>query len=73
MQRKLSNSSSDVPIARLSDDYRHPKERSRLTQLEESKKMHALVLSLLKECVDPAVVAVHLTEGAQMAKHPCSL
>jgi hypothetical protein len=47
--------------------------RARIAQLQERQQVHPLVLGLLQQRVDPAVVAVHVTEGAHMAKHARSL
>lgn len=38
------------------------------TRFEERQKVHALVLGLLEQRVNPAAVASHQAEGAKMAK-----
>ena len=44
-----------------------------LAQLEEGEEVHPLVLRLLQQRVDPAVVAVHAPERAHVAEHASSL
>mmetsp|Transcript_1575 Transcript_1575/g.2183 ORF Transcript_1575/g.2183 Transcript_1575/m.2183 type:complete len:252 (-) Transcript_1575:39-794(-) len=44
-------------------------EDSRIPELQEEEKVHALVLSLLQQVVDPAVVALERPQAAQMALH----
>jgi hypothetical protein len=46
---------------------------ARLSELEEGEEVHALVLRLLQQRVDPAVVAVHIAEGAHVPEHARSL
>ena len=47
--------------------------KTRPAELEEGEEMHPLVFRLLKKCVDPAVVPVHLTQGAEVADHTSTL
>eukprot|EP00960_Hanusia_phi_P009095 262805-Hanusia_phi.AAC.1 len=41
-----------------------------LLELDEREQVHALVLGLLEQRVDPSVVAIHAAQRAEMTKHP---
>ena len=55
----------------LAGDDGRPEERARVSQLEERHQVHPLVLSLLDEGVDPAMVSLHPPERVKVADHPC--
>ena len=42
---------------------------ARLAQFEEREEVHALVLRLFQERVDPSVVSVHSPERAHVSQH----
>ena len=56
----------------LSADHRRSEENSRPSELHEGHQVHPLVLRLLQEGVDPAVVPLHLPERLEMTDHPGS-
>mmetsp|Transcript_31849 Transcript_31849/g.105597 ORF Transcript_31849/g.105597 Transcript_31849/m.105597 type:complete len:204 (-) Transcript_31849:92-703(-) len=55
----------------LPSDDGHPKERARLAQRERDQQMHALVLRLGQQRVDPAMVPAHEPQRSHMPQHPC--
>eukprot|EP00756_Hemistasia_phaeocysticola_P028606 Hpha_TRINITY_DN16184_c0_g3::TRINITY_DN16184_c0_g3_i1::g.7891::m.7891 len=49
--------------------YRHSGQDARLEHLHENKQVHALVLRLLNQCVDPTVVALHTLQAPEETAH----
>ncbi|CRJ86145.1 hypothetical protein BN1723_000082 [Verticillium longisporum] len=44
-------------------------EPARLRHLHKGQQVHALIVRLLEQRLDPAVVALHATKAAEMAEH----
>lgn len=53
----------------LRAEHHETHEPARLSHLEECEQMHALVVRLLEQRLDPAIVALHAAHRVQMAKH----
>ena len=56
----------------LSPDHTELEHWARSPQLEEGHQVHPLVLRLLDQSVDPAVVPLHLPQRLQVTNHPRS-
>ena len=48
---------------------RQPEEYSRVSQFEEEEEVHALVLCLLKQMMNPAVITFECPKTSQMSLH----
>jgi hypothetical protein len=46
-----------------------PEQWSWLLELHEGEQVHALILSLLKQGVDPTLVTTHQAQGVKVAQH----
>ena len=53
----------------LSADHGCSEERSRPPELHEGHQVHPLILCLLQQGVDPAVVSLHLPQGLEVPHH----
>mmetsp|Transcript_34099 Transcript_34099/g.106757 ORF Transcript_34099/g.106757 Transcript_34099/m.106757 type:complete len:230 (+) Transcript_34099:298-987(+) len=42
-----------------------------LLELDKREQVHALVLSLLEQRVDPSMITIHATKRSEMAEHSC--
>jgi len=54
----------------LAEKHQASEDEARLAQLQEGEQVHALVLSLLQQCVDPAIVTPHAAQRLHVAQHP---
>ena len=54
----------------LAEQDHAPEEEARLAQLQEGEEVHALILGLLQQSVDPAVVPPHAAQAAHVPQHP---
>lgn len=57
----------EVDALRADDEYLH--EPARLAHLEEGQEVHALVVRLLEQRLDPAVVALQTPERVEVSQH----
>lgn len=53
----------------LCPDDHHLHEPARFAHLHERQQMHSLIVALLEECLDPAVVTLHAPEATEMSEH----
>mmetsp|Transcript_81951 Transcript_81951/g.171496 ORF Transcript_81951/g.171496 Transcript_81951/m.171496 type:complete len:234 (+) Transcript_81951:371-1072(+) len=53
----------------LATNHQASEDRARLPQSESDQQVHALVLGLREQGMDPAVVAAHEAQGVQMSAH----
>ena len=54
----------------LTEQHHAPEEEAWLAQLQEGEQVHALILSLLQQSVDPSIVLPHASQGSHVAQHP---
>ena len=53
----------------LSSQHSSPEEEVGLLERQEGEQVHALILSLLQQRVDPAMVALEAAQGSQVPQH----
>ena len=54
----------------LAEQHQASEDEARLTQLQEGEQVHALILGLLQQRVDPAIVTPHAAQRFHVTQHP---